>query len=49
MLCVGAAYSDQPTGPYTDIGQPLIEATTVGFIDATYFYDAAVNKTCVLN
>jgi hypothetical protein len=47
MLCVGAAYANQPTGPFTDIGQPLVLATTVGFIDATYFHDDTLNKTYV--
>jgi arabinan endo-1,5-alpha-L-arabinosidase len=48
MLCVGAAYANQPTGPFTDIGQPLVLATTVGFIDATYFHDDTLNKTYLI-
>jgi arabinan endo-1,5-alpha-L-arabinosidase len=34
---VGAAVSDSPTGPFTDIGKPLVEEPYPGVIDAHYF------------
>jgi GH43 family beta-xylosidase len=36
-LAIGAAYADDPLGPYTALAQPLVPATTVGLIDATAF------------
>ncbi len=38
VLSIGAAYADNPTGPYTDIGHPLVEHE-YGVIDASYFRD----------
>lgn len=39
VLCVGAASSDSPTGPFTDRGSPLVEHAQ-GVIDAHYFRDS---------
>jgi len=36
---VGAAIGKSVTGPFIDIGKPLIRNSTVGYIDQTYFYD----------
>lgn len=38
-LCIGMAYSDRITGPYTDIGGPLMQQDDLGIIDATYYKD----------
>lgn len=38
VLSIGAAYSDAPTGPYTDLGGPLVEHPQ-GVIDASYVRD----------
>ncbi len=35
MLSVGAATSTSPTGPFTDIGQPLVHDPSMGEIDPT--------------
>ena len=35
ILCIGIARADSITGPYTDIGYPVIRDTTVGSIDAS--------------
>jgi len=40
-LSVGAATSKSATGPFTDIGQPLVHDFAMGMIDATYFEDAS--------
>jgi beta-xylosidase len=37
MLCVGAATSESVTGPFKDIGAPLIRNDSVGYIDPTFF------------
>ncbi len=38
-LAIGAASSDSPTGPYTDLGTPLVRDANLGAIDATFFRD----------
>lgn len=38
-LCVGVAWSDHPTAPFTDSGRPLIRDDRVGMIDSHYFHD----------
>jgi GH43 family beta-xylosidase len=35
MLSVGAASATSPTGPFTDIGQPLVHDSSMGHIDAS--------------
>jgi len=47
ILCVGAAYSNNITGPFKDLGKPLIKNSSVGYIDATYFYDRPSNKSYI--
>jgi len=37
-LSIGAAYASSPTGPFTDIGAPLVEHPA-GVIDASFFQD----------
>jgi len=39
MLCVGAASATKVTGPFTDIGHPLVRNSSVGMIDPTMHYD----------
>jgi arabinan endo-1,5-alpha-L-arabinosidase len=39
-LCIGVAVADQVTGPWTDLGRPLIRDDRVGMIDANYLQDA---------
>jgi arabinan endo-1,5-alpha-L-arabinosidase len=39
LLCVGAAHSDVPHGPYKDIGEPLVRTPGMGSIDPTAFYN----------
>lgn len=36
-LAIGAAYADDPLGPYTALDAPIVPATTVGLIDANAF------------
>lgn len=36
-LAIGAAYADDPLGPYTALAQPIVPATSVGLIDANAF------------
>lgn len=38
-LAVGAGTADNPLGPYTDIGHPLVHDPNPGVIDAHYFDD----------
>ena len=40
-LCVGAAVSHSPVGPYKDIGKPLVDNNDpiIGVIDGHHFYD----------
>jgi arabinan endo-1,5-alpha-L-arabinosidase len=38
-LCVGAAWSKAPVGPWTELGHPLLRDERVGMIDATQFTD----------
>ncbi len=38
-LCIGAAWSESPLGPWTDLGHPLVRDERVGMIDATEFQD----------
>lgn len=38
-LCIGAAWSETPVGPWTDTGRPLLRDDRVGLIDAHYFHD----------
>lgn len=35
ILCIGVGTANKITGPYTDIGKPLIRDVTVGSIDCT--------------
>lgn len=37
QLSIGAATAPSPTGPFTDIGHPLVASPSMGFIDATEF------------
>jgi GH43 family beta-xylosidase len=37
QLAIGAASAPTPTGPYTDLGRPLLEDASMGLIDATAF------------
>lgn len=46
-LCVGAASAPSPTGPYTDLGHPLVRDPHVGSIDATEFQDDDGSKYLV--
>ncbi len=39
-LSIGAATSASATGPFTDLGQPLVHDATMGMIDATEFASA---------
>ncbi len=39
-LCIGAASAPAPTGPYTDLGGPLVRNDHVGMIDPTFFEDS---------
>ncbi|MEZ0228449.1 MAG: glycoside hydrolase family 43 protein [Planctomycetota bacterium] len=39
-LCISSASAPSPTGPFTDIGHPLIRNEHVGSIDPAYFEDA---------
>lgn len=36
---IGVARGSSPTGPFTDLGAPLIEFKKIGVIDAHYFKD----------
>ncbi|HEY4000197.1 MAG TPA: glycoside hydrolase family 43 protein [Candidatus Xenobia bacterium] len=36
---IGVAQSDQPQGPFQDVGKPLAADPHVGLIDATFFHD----------
>lgn len=40
-LSIGAAKADQPAGPYTDLGMPLIHDANMGLIDASEFTTSA--------
>lgn len=40
-LSIGAASSDHPTGPFTDLGHPLIHDANMGLIDASEFTTSA--------
>eukprot|EP01118_Nematostelium_gracile_P017444 TRINITY_DN744_c0_g1_i1.p1 TRINITY_DN744_c0_g1~~TRINITY_DN744_c0_g1_i1.p1 ORF type:complete len:328 (-),score=72.21 TRINITY_DN744_c0_g1_i1:130-1113(-) len=42
VLCIGAATAPSVTGPFTDIGQPLVNNHTMGMIDPTYYNDNGV-------
>jgi arabinan endo-1,5-alpha-L-arabinosidase len=39
-LSIGAASATSPTGPFVDIGAPIVQSATLGLIDATEFEDA---------
>jgi arabinan endo-1,5-alpha-L-arabinosidase len=43
-MCIGAARATSVTGPYKDIGRPLVCDSHVSLIDATVFHDAATGK-----
>ena len=43
-LAVGAASASTPTGPFTDIGAPLIHDANMGLIDATEFENSDGKK-----
>jgi len=48
---IGAAYSDSPWGPYTDLGRPLVEHSWnsyVGLIDPSYFLDPVTGRHFLL-
>lgn len=38
-LAIGAAFADSVTGPYTDLGRPLIRDDSLWFIDVNFFRD----------
>eukprot|EP00056_Hartaetosiga_gracilis_P016348 m.243029 g.243029 ORF g.243029 m.243029 type:complete len:345 (+) comp39807_c0_seq1:8-1042(+) len=38
-LCVGVATGPSPLGPFTDIGEPLVDTPGMGNIDASFFRD----------
>ncbi len=40
QLCIGAASADSPTGPFTDLGRPLLYDASMGLIDATMYQHA---------
>jgi GH43 family beta-xylosidase len=42
VLSIGAAHADSPTGPFTDLGGPLVEYSQ-GVIDATYVRDGGAH------
>ncbi len=46
-LSIGAATAPSPTGPFTDLGHPLVQNATLGVIDPTEFDDAAGNHYLV--
>jgi arabinan endo-1,5-alpha-L-arabinosidase len=46
-LSIGAAHSKSPTGPFTDLGKPLIEGGKAGVIDPAFFKDPATGKQYV--
>jgi len=48
VLCIGAAFSSIITGPYTDLGKPLIRNSSVGNIDSTYFYDNVTDRSFII-
>jgi beta-xylosidase len=48
MLCVGVAHSKTVTGPFEDIGIPLVRNSSVGNIDPTFFDDVATGKKYVI-
>jgi beta-xylosidase len=39
VLCIGVATSKVITGPYLDSGKPLVRNATVGYIDATAYFN----------
>lgn len=39
QLSIGVATGDSPTGPFTDLGRPLVAGERVGVIDPNYFQD----------
>lgn len=41
QLSVGAAFADDPFGPWTDLGGPLLHDASMGLIDATVVADEA--------
>jgi arabinan endo-1,5-alpha-L-arabinosidase len=41
VFAIGAAWSTSPTGPFTDIGKPLVTEPAPGAIDAHYVRDAS--------
>lgn len=46
QLSIGVATAKQPTGPFTDIGQPLVGGTDMGYIGTTCTAHAQ-HTTCV--
>jgi arabinan endo-1,5-alpha-L-arabinosidase len=46
-LAIGAATASTPLGPYTDLGQPLVEEASVGQIDAHAFEDESGTRYLV--
>lgn len=46
-LCLGAATSSSATGPFQDLGQPLVHDATMGMIDATELEDASATPYLV--
>lgn len=47
-LRIGAAWAKSVTGPWTDLGRPLIEDARVGLIDAHFFHDKKSGKRYVI-
>lgn len=48
ILSVGAALSGNITGPWVDIGQPLVQYMQDGQIDPTYYFDEAAKQAYVI-
>lgn len=46
-LSIGAATAASPTGPFTDLGRPLVHDTAMGMIDATLMTDTAGGRYLV--
>lgn len=46
-MCIGAATCSSPTGPFTDLGAPLL-TDSVDLIDPSYFVDPASKRTFLL-
>jgi len=45
---IGAALADKPTGPFRDVGKPIIRTEGVGIIDVTLFSDPVSGKNFLI-